>query len=104
MPDLDSKEVRERLGNRKRGFAWLKREITPRQQQDVYRLGIPGIGFLNENKRIYPEGAEVAHMIWLVNVDNQVSAGIEKWVDGNGLAALHAAGLAIDRLQEPVQL
>jgi len=104
MPDLDTKEVRERLGNRKRGFAWLRREITPKQQQDVYRLGIPGIGFLNENKRIYPNGAEVAHLIGLVNVDNQGIAGIEKWLDGNGLAALHAAGLATDRLQEPVQL
>lgn len=104
MPDLEAKEVRERLANRKRGFAWLKREITPKQQQDIYRLGIPGIGFLNENKRIYPNGAEVAHLIGLVNVDNQGIAGIEKWLDGNGLAALHAAGLATDRLQEPVAL
>src|SRR5436309_623050 len=104
MPDLDTKEVRDRLGNRKRGFAWLRREITAKQQQDVYKLGIPGIGFLTENKRIYPNGAEVAHLIGLVNVDNQGIAGIEKWLDGNGLAALHAAGLATDRLQEPVQL
>src|SRR5205085_341950 len=59
---------------------------------------------LNENKRIYPNGAEVAHLIGLVNVDNQGIAGIEKWLDGNGLAALHAAGLATDRLQEPVRL
>jgi len=104
MPDLDTKEVRDRLGNRKRGFAWLRREITPKQQQDVYKLGIPGIGFLTENKRVYPNGAEVAHLIGLVNVDNQGIAGMEKWLDGNGLAALHAAGLATDRLQEPVQL
>jgi cell division protein FtsI (penicillin-binding protein 3) len=104
MPDLDAKETRERLGNRKRGFAWLKREITPKQQQDVYKLGIPGIGFLNENKRVYPNGAEVAHLIGLVNVDNQGIAGIEKWLDGSGLAALHAAGFAIDGQQEPVQL
>jgi cell division protein FtsI (penicillin-binding protein 3) len=104
MPDLDTREVRERLGNRKRGFAWLRREITPKQQQDVYKLGIPGIGFLTENKRIYPNGAEVAHLIGLVNVDNQGIAGMEKWLDGSGLAALHAAGFATDRLQEPVQL
>src|SRR5204863_6770014 len=71
---------------------------------DIYRLGIPGFGFLNENKRTYPSGAEAAHLIGLVNVDNQGIAGMEKWLDGNGLAALHAAGLAIDRLQEPVQL
>jgi cell division protein FtsI (penicillin-binding protein 3) len=104
MPDLDAKEVRERLGNRKRGFAWLKREITPKQQQEVHKLGVPGLGFLTENKRTYPNGAEVAHLIGLVNIDNQGIAGIEKWLDGNGLAALHAAGLATDRLQEPVQL
>jgi len=104
MPDLDTKEVRERLGNRKRGFAWLRREITPKQQQDVYKLGIPGIGFLTENKRVYPNGSEVAHLIGLVNVDNQGIAGVEKWLDNSGLAALHAAGLATDRLQEPVNL
>jgi cell division protein FtsI (penicillin-binding protein 3) len=104
MPDLDTKEVRERLGNRKRGFAWLRREITPKQQQDIYKLGIPGIGFLNENKRVYPNGAEVAHLIGLVNVDNQGIAGMEKWLDNSGLAALHSAGFATDRLQEPVQL
>src|SRR5215470_902929 len=28
MPDLDSREVRDRLGS-KRGFAWLKRDISP---------------------------------------------------------------------------
>jgi cell division protein FtsI (penicillin-binding protein 3) len=53
MPDLDTSELRERLGS-KRGFAWLKREIKPKQQQEVHRLGIPGVGFLNENKRVYP--------------------------------------------------
>jgi cell division protein FtsI (penicillin-binding protein 3) len=104
MPDLDAKETRERLGNRRRGFAWLKREITPQQQRDIYKLGVPGIGFLNENKRVYPNGAEVAHLIGLVNVDNQGIAGMEKWLDGSGLAALHAAGFAVDSQQEPVQL
>jgi hypothetical protein len=50
LPDLDTGEVRDRLSSRK-GFVWLKREITPKQQQDIHRLGIPGIGFLRENKR-----------------------------------------------------
>jgi cell division protein FtsI (penicillin-binding protein 3) len=39
-----------------------------------------------------------------VNIDNQGIAGIEKWLDGQGLAALHMAGLATDRLQNPVEL
>jgi cell division protein FtsI (penicillin-binding protein 3) len=103
LPDLDAAEVRERLGS-KRGFAWLKREIKPRQQQEIHRLGIPGIGFLSENKRVYPNGAEVSHLIGHVNVDNQGIAGIEKWLDGRGLADLHRAGFASDRQQKPILL
>ena len=103
LPDLDTGEVRDRLSSRK-GFVWLKREITPKQQQDIHRLGIPGIGFLRENKRVYPTGAEVAHLIGLVNIDNQGIAGMEKWLDNNGLADLHRAGFATDRLQKPVEL
>jgi cell division protein FtsI (penicillin-binding protein 3) len=103
LPDLDTGEVRERLSGKK-GFVWLKREITPTQQQEIHRLGLPGIGFLRENKRVYPTGAEVAHLIGLVNIDNQGIAGMEKWVDTNGLADLHRAGFATDRQQTPVEL
>ncbi len=103
LPDLDTPEVRERLSSRK-GFAWLKREITPQQQSDIHKLGIPGIGFLRENKRVYPAGPAVSHLIGLVNIDNQGIAGIEKWLDTNGLADLHRAGFASDRLQKSVEL
>ncbi|MGP8121139.1 MAG: peptidoglycan D,D-transpeptidase FtsI family protein [Xanthobacteraceae bacterium] len=103
LPDLETGEVRQRLSSRK-GFVWLKREITPQQQQEIHRLGIPGIGFLRENKRVYPSGPEVAHLIGLVNIDNQGIAGIEKWLDSNGLADLHRAGFASDRQQQPVEL
>src|SRR6202163_3571759 len=103
LPDLDTGEVRDRLTSKK-GFVWLKREITPLQQQEIHRLGVPGIGFLRENKRVYPTGAEVAHLIGLVNIDNQGIAGMEKWLDSNGLADLHRAGFAVDHEQEPVEL
>ncbi len=103
LPDLDAAELRERLSSR-RGFVWLKRDITPEQQREIYHQGLPGIGFLNENKRDYPNGPEVSHLLGHVNIDNQGIAGMEKWLDGHGLAALHMAGLATDRLQTPVQL
>nr|WP_041807750.1 penicillin-binding protein 2 [Rhodopseudomonas sp. WA056] len=103
LPDLETQEVRERLASKK-GFVWLKREITPRQQAEIKKLGIPGIGFLRENKRVYPNAAEVSHLIGLVNIDNQGIAGIEKWLDNNGLADLHRAGFASDRMQRPVEL
>src|ERR1700689_342819 len=103
LPDLDATELRERLSS-KRGFVWLKRDITPEQQHEIYRQGLPGIGFLSENKRTYPNGPEVSHLIGHVNIDNQGIAGMEKWLDGHGLADLHLAGLATDRSQNPIQL
>src|SRR5436309_2595238 len=103
MPDIDAAELRARLASKRR-FVWLKREITPEQREQIHRLGIPGVGFLPENKRVYPNGAEVSHVLGHVNIDNQGSAGIEKWLDSRGLADLHLAGLATDRLQKPVEL
>jgi len=103
LPDLETTEVRGRLAS-KRGFVWLKREITAKQQQEIHRLGIPGVGFIPENKRVYPNGAEISHLIGHVNIDNQGIAGIEKWLDGHGLADLHLAGFAADRQQAPVEL
>jgi cell division protein FtsI (penicillin-binding protein 3) len=67
-------------------------------------LGVTGVGFLPENRRVYPNGAEVSHIIGHVNIDNQGIAGIEKWLDTRGLADLHLAGLASDRQHEPIEL
>ncbi len=103
MTDADAAELRERLASKRR-FVWLRREITPLQRTQIHRLGIPGVGFMRENKRVYPNGAGVSHLIGHVNIDNQGIAGIEKWLDSRGLADLHMAGLARDRQQEPVRL
>ena len=42
LPDVDARELRDKLGSRK-GFVWVKREVSPKQQQEVYRLGLPGV-------------------------------------------------------------
>ncbi len=94
LPDLNAKELRDKLGT-KRGFVWVKREITPRQQAEVHRLGIPGVGFVPENKRVYPNGPAAAHVLGFANVDNVGIAGIEKYIDSQGLQDLNGAGLAM---------
>ncbi|WP_425486960.1 peptidoglycan D,D-transpeptidase FtsI family protein [Microvirga thermotolerans] len=104
LPDLDATELRNKL-NTKKGFVWVKREITPRQQAEVHRLGIPGIGFLPENKRIYPNAEAAAHVLGFANVDNVGIAGIEKYIDSQGLQDLNGAGFAISAADlKPVQL
>jgi cell division protein FtsI (penicillin-binding protein 3) len=94
LPDLNARELRDKLGQR-RGFVWVKREITPRQQAEVHRLGIPGVGFLPEHKRVYPNGVAGAHVLGFANIDNVGIAGIEKYIDGQGLQDLNGAGFAV---------
>lgn len=94
LPDVDAHELRERLGSRK-GFVWVKRAITPKQQQEVYHLGLPGVGFLPENKRVYPNGPIAAHVLGFANLDGIGISGLEKYIDGQGLADLHGAGFSL---------
>jgi cell division protein FtsI (penicillin-binding protein 3) len=94
LPDLDARELRSRIGSRK-GFVWVKRAITPKQQQEVHRLGLPGVGFLAESKRVYPNGPLAAHVLGFANLDGVGISGLEKYIDGQGLADLHGAGFSM---------
>jgi len=96
LPDLDPREVREKLGWH-RGFVWIKRAITPQQRQEIYHLGLPGIGFIQENKRIYPNGPIAAHVLGYANIDGVGISGLEKYIDEQGLGALNGAGFRLTR-------
>ncbi len=103
LPNLQAAELRKKLAT-DAGFVWVKREITPMQQQQIHALGIPGIGFMSESRRFYPGGPTAANIVGLVNVDNQGIAGFEKYVDAQGLSDLHAAGFAATEDVAPVKL
>jgi cell division protein FtsI (penicillin-binding protein 3) len=104
LPDLNARELRDKL-NTRRGFVWVKREVTPRQQAEVHRLGIPGVGFLPENKRVYPNGVAAAHVLGFASIDNVGIAGIEKYIDSQGLQDLNGAGFATEAADlKPIQL
>ena len=101
LPDLNVEQTYNRLKS-DAGFIWLRRQLSPRQQQAIMQLGIPGVGFRTEKRRFYPGGPTAAHIVGLVNVDNKGIAGMEKYIDDQGLADLQAIGLARD--MEPVRL
>ncbi len=103
LPDLNVEQTYNRLKS-DAGFIWLRRQLSPRQQQTIMQLGIPGVGFRTEKRRFYPGGPTAAHIVGLVNVDNKGIAGMEKYVDDQGLADLQATGLAVPKDLEPVRL
>ena len=95
LPDVDAKQLRERLASKK-GFIWVKRQITAKEQAEIFHLGLPGVGFLPENKRVYPNGPIGAHVIGFVDKDNVGIAGMEKYLDEQSLTDPHVAGFTVD--------
>jgi cell division protein FtsI (penicillin-binding protein 3) len=84
LAGLDRAEVRRALADRGRRFAWIARGLTPRQAQRVHDLGLPGLAFRTELKRVYPLGALAGHVVGTVNVDNKGLVGLERWLDDMG--------------------
>jgi len=103
LPDLPVEQTYNRLRS-DAGFVWLRRQLTPRQQAEIMALGLPGIGFRTEKRRFYPGGPTAAHILGLTNIDNKGIAGIEKYLDDQGLADLQETGLADPESLEPVKL
>ena len=62
-------------------FAWVKRDLTSKEQKTIHDLGIPGIYFEEEKKRVYTQGAVLSHLIGYVGRDNDGLAGLEKSYD-----------------------
>ncbi len=104
LPDVNAKELRTKLSTKK-GFVWVKRGISPAERDEVFRLGLPGVGFLPEHKRVYPNGPVGAHVLGSTDKDNKGIAGMEKYIDGLGLGELSSAGFKMTQEDlQPVRL
>lgn len=103
FPDLSYDDLQKKLSGKRR-FVWLKRNLTPKQIYAANRLGIPGVEFLNETRRVYPYGALTSHVIGYVDVDSNGLSGIERGLDKSLIDNKGPLQTSIDiRLQHVLQ-
>ena len=81
-PELDINVLRERLST-ERAFVWIERGLTPKERQSVFALGMPGLAFRQEPKRVYPRGNLASHVVGFTDVDLNGSAGVERAFNAN---------------------
>ncbi|MHB0916110.1 MAG: peptidoglycan D,D-transpeptidase FtsI family protein [Thermoleophilia bacterium] len=74
---LDQSVLLEKLSRQDSGFEYLARKVDPETAAAVEALNIPSIGFLSEEKRIYPQGHLAAQVIGFAGTDNVGLAGME---------------------------
>jgi cell division protein FtsI (penicillin-binding protein 3) len=102
LPDLNEKDVEQHLTS-DRSFVWIKRSLTPREEFAVNSLGIPGLFFQREERRVYPFGPLTAHVVGFTDVDNRGLAGAEEYFDDRLKESSDPLQLSIDiRLQHDV--
>ena len=77
LPELNADEVLESLSSQ-RAFKWIARGLTPKERQAVFALGLPGLDFRREPKRVYPRGPLAAHILGYSDTDMIGLSGAEK--------------------------
>ncbi|NWF92679.1 MAG: transpeptidase family protein [Syntrophaceae bacterium] len=77
---MDRAELRKRLKSH-RSFEWIRRKISSREAEEIKALQLPGIHFLKENQRCYPNAQLASHVIGFVGLDSKGLEGVEYQYD-----------------------
>jgi len=77
---IDREELRQRLKNH-RSFEWIQRKISSKEVEQIKALHLPGIYFLKESRRFYPNSQLAAHLVGFVGLDSKGLEGIEYQYD-----------------------
>jgi cell division protein FtsI (penicillin-binding protein 3) len=103
LPELKAENLEVRFAAEGKSFVWIKRNLTPRQQHEINRLGVPGLYFQREDRRIYPHGALAAHIVGFADIDGKGLGGVEQALESRIKGGRAAIELSIDlRLQHIV--
>jgi len=80
LPDLSPSFVADRLSKRRR-LAQIKQHLTPQQHYLLNAIGDPGLEFVRDYKRVYPNGALAAHAIGFTDGDGKGRMGVEGFLN-----------------------
>lgn len=78
--DLDYDWVLGRL-TQHQSFVWIERKVDDEVSRAVKVLQLPGIGFTQESRRVYPKGTLAAHILGFAGIDSQGLNGVEYTYD-----------------------
>lgn len=68
--------VAKRL-NRRRPFVWIERQVGDREAAAIQALDLPGVGLVEEYKRLYPNGHLAGQLLGFTGTDGQGLEGLE---------------------------
>jgi cell division protein FtsI/penicillin-binding protein 2 len=94
-------EILKRLQSTDKMFVAIKRKLSDQEAEQVEALGLPGLRFVNETKRVYLNGKTAAHVLGFVDVDENGLSGIERYFDEAIRGQNGKLTLKLDALKKP---
>jgi len=77
LPHMSAAAIQAEL-ERGKDYVWLRRHITPKQHQALIGLGLPGLCFEREQRRVYPQAGLASHIAGFADLDGRGLAGVER--------------------------
>jgi cell division protein FtsI (penicillin-binding protein 3)/stage V sporulation protein D (sporulation-specific penicillin-binding protein) len=78
---LDAGKLYPLLADRARGFVYLARKADPEQAEVLKAQEIPGIGFQQEERRVYPQRSVASEVVGYAGTENRGLSGLELQLD-----------------------
>ncbi len=73
----DAKAMVQTMTSKGGSYAFLRREVTPKEVEALLALNEPALRLEEVSHRFYPNGETAAHLLGFVNADNKGQTGIE---------------------------
>ncbi len=81
FPEMREDALTAMMADKKRQFAWVKREVGEEQVKALKELGVEGLLFVEEPQRLYPNGKLAGHLLGYTNIDGDGLEGAERVFD-----------------------
>jgi cell division protein FtsI (penicillin-binding protein 3) len=69
--------IQQMRADNKRAFVYLDRQVDFDVAAKARALKIPGLGFVTESKRYYPQGETMAHLVGFTSIEDKGQEGVE---------------------------
>jgi cell division protein FtsI/penicillin-binding protein 2 len=106
MGRVEEEALVDRMVGATGGFVYVKRQVPRDDAKKLQDAGITGVGWYDEERRMYPAGPVAGQLVGRVDIDNKGLEGIEALYDqsltgrpGSQVAVMDPSGVPIDVLK-----
>lgn len=74
---IPATSLKRRLREKHKRFIWIKRQLTEKQRNEIKSWDVAGLAFVEEPRRVYPNGSLMAQVLGMVGSEGRGLEGLE---------------------------